>query len=83
MNPNAIPKEAHHDIIEDDNYIPPGMILSNTDRKKMLAREHNRAYNAGELTRKTDLVDIVRGAVSHAQHSLGLPVTQSVLSKNR
>lgn len=67
MNPNAKPE-----TIEDDNYIPPGLMLSNSDRKKMMAREHNRAYNAGELNRPMDLVDIVRGAVSHAQKSLGI-----------
>lgn len=65
MNPNAIPKE-------DDNYIPPGLILSNKERKRMLAREHNRAYAAGELTRQPDLTEIVRDAVGFASKSLGL-----------
>ena len=62
------------------DYVP---YYSNTERKKMLAREHNRAYTAGELNRRVDLKDIVREAVSHAEHSLGLPVTQSVLRTKR
>jgi hypothetical protein len=69
MNPNAIPKEAHHDIIEDVDYLPP---MSNKERKRMLAREHNRAYTAGELTRQPDLTEIVRDAVGFASKSLGL-----------
>lgn len=82
MNPNAIP-ETIEDPIYDENYCPSGLMLSNSERKKMMAREHNRAYNAGELNRRVDLRDIVRDAVSHAEHSLGLPATQSCLSKNR
>ena len=78
MNPNAIPQhEAHHDIIEDENYIPPGLMLSNSERKKMMAREHNRAYLAGELNRPVNLVDIVRGAFIHAGHSLNLPTSKN------
>lgn len=82
MNPNAIP-ETIEDPLYDEAYQANVLMLSKSERKRMMAREHNRAYNAGELNRPVDLVEIVRGAVSHAQHSLGMPVTQSVLSKNR
>lgn len=69
MNPNALPTGDDIVVFEDSDYLPP---MSKRERKQMQAREHNRAYDAGELTRKVDLVDIVRGAVSHAQKSLGI-----------
>lgn len=72
MSTNAIPKEAQLDSFEDDNYIPPGLILSNKERKRMLAREHNRAYTVGELTRQPDLTEIVRDTIGVASKSLGL-----------
>lgn len=47
-------------------------VISKKERKRMLAREHNRAYQAGELNRPVDLKDIVRGVVQHAAKSLDI-----------
>lgn len=40
--------------MRDKDYIPP---MSNGERKKMMAREHNRAYNAGEPTREVESLE--------------------------
>lgn len=40
--------------MRDENYIPP---MSNGERKKMIAREHNRAYAVGEPTREVETLE--------------------------
>lgn len=69
MNSNTPPTGDDIVVFEDSDYLPP---MSKRERKQMLAREHNRAYDAGELTRKVDLADIIRDAVGHAKTSLGI-----------
>lgn len=55
--------------MRDKDYIPP---MSNGERKKMIAREHNRAYNAGEPTSEVEsLEQSVRRTVLGFQEALG------------
>lgn len=55
--------------MRDKDYIPP---MSNGERKKMIAREHNRAYNAGEPTHEVEsLEQSVRRTVLGFQEALG------------
>lgn len=46
--------------------------LSNAEVKRLKAREHNRAYEAGEFNKPADLREVVRDVVSHAKQSLGI-----------
>lgn len=54
--------------MRDKDYIPP---MSNGERKKMIAREHNRAYNAGESTHEVETLEqSVRRTVMGFQEAL-------------
>ena len=62
----------HPDVEHNPDYTPAGVKFSKKERKRMMAREHNRAYAAGELNKHESLRDIVLGTIGHAKISLGL-----------
>lgn len=45
---------------------------SNNAIKRQMAKEHNRAYAAGELNKPVDLNEVVRDVIGVASKSLGL-----------
>lgn len=48
------------------------VMFSKAERKRMMVREHNRAYNAGELNKSVNLTEIVRDAIGTAKKDLGI-----------
>ncbi|ABY62871.1 hypothetical protein ST201phi2-1p038 [Pseudomonas phage 201phi2-1] len=66
-----------HQITGDDRiYLNTELVnppMSNGERKKIMAREHNRAYGAGEPTRQIETLEqSVRSMVQGFQEALGV-----------